>query len=155
MRAKYEWYRRMEGAEAVVGDRLADGDVIQGARRRRRGRRYHDVGGEPVDDAAELGDELRSVEIGEGAVDVIEAADLLHAQVAARASQLLLADRPEGRPGGRRGVADLAGLAPGGRHDHRLGAGFDGGGDRAAGAEDLVVRVGEHPAIRPAGTAEG
>jgi hypothetical protein len=70
--------------------------------------------------------------------------DVLHPEAPARLVQLPRPHLPQGPPGGDGRVTDLPGLAPGGRDDHRLPALGHVPGQGAAGAEDLVIGVGEH-----------
>src|SRR5439155_15133256 len=86
-----------------------------------------------------------AIHVLEGAVHVVEAPRLLHAQPFAGPEELPLAHLADGAPGGGPGVVDLARLAPSGR-DHE---GFRTGRrvlcEGAPGTERLVVGVGEEP----------
>ena len=80
----------------------------------------------------------------QGPVAVIQHRDVGDPEMRAGLPQLALPHPPERAPHGRRGVPDLTGLAA--RRAHHADGGALGRplGHRPAGAEDLVVRVGEH-----------
>jgi len=81
--------------------------------------------------------------VGEGAVDMVQAAHLRDAEAIAGQAQLGLPDSGDGAPVTGGSVADLARLAAGSRYQHDLGTLFGVAGERAPGAERLVVRMGE------------
>ena len=106
---------------------------------------------EREDNRPELADDLgylvhqgREPGVGQGAVDVVQAAHRRDAEALAGQAQLGLPDSRDRPPGTGGSVADLARLAPGRRYHHDLGTLFGVAGERAPGAERLVVRMGEH-----------
>jgi hypothetical protein len=105
----------------------------------------HHLGPELPDELHDLAHQASEVGFGEGAVDVIPAPHVRHAQPLARQAQLGLADRGDRAPGRHAGVPDLARLPPGGGDHHDLGAVLGVAGERPARAERLVVRMGEYP----------
>ena len=98
---------------------------------------------ELADDFGHLAHQGREVGVGQGAVDVVQAAHLRDAEALAGQAQLGLADGGDGPPVAGRGVADLARLATGRRYHHDLGTLSGVAGERAPGAECLVVGVSE------------
>ena len=98
---------------------------------------------ELADDLGHLIHQGREPGIGEGAVDMLQAARPRDTQTLAGQAQLGLPDSADRVPGTGGGVADLARLAPGRRHHHDLGTLLGVAGERAPGAERLIVRMGE------------
>ena len=102
-----------------------------------------DVRPELADDLGYLIHQGREPGVGQGAVNVVQAAHLRDAEALAGQPQLGLPDGGDGTPVTGGSVTDLARLAPGRRYHHDLGTLFGVAGERAPGAERLVVRMGE------------
>ena len=102
-----------------------------------------DVRPELADDLGHLVHQGGEPGVGEGAVEVVQAAHLRDAEALAGQAQLGLADGGDGTPVADGGVADLARLAAGRRYHHGLGALSGVAGERAPGAECLVVGMSE------------
>ena len=84
-----------------------------------------------------------AVDLGEFAVWIVETSGLGQPQLVSGRIQLLRPDGCQGGPGRRAGVPDLAGAALGERDDADLGAGTRVLREGAAGAEGLVIGMGE------------
>ena len=123
--------------------RRADGDVVGMAVAAVGTERDDDVGPEFADDLRHLVHQGGEPGVGEGAVDVVQAAHRRDAEALAGQAQLGLPDSGDGPPVTGGSVADLARLAAGRRHHHDLGTLPGVAGERAPGAERLVVRMGE------------
>ena len=121
----------------------ADGDVVGMAVAAVGTERDDNVGPEFADDLRHVLDQGGEPGVGEGAVDVVQAAYPRDAQTLAGQAQLGLPDSGDGPPVTGGSVADLARLAAGRRHHHDLGTLSGVAGERAPGAERLVVRMGE------------
>ena len=122
----------------------ADGDVVRMAVAAVRTERDDDVGPEFADDLRHLLHQGAEPGVGQGAVNVVQAAHPRDAQTLAGQPQLGLPDSGDGPPVTGPSVADLARLAPGRRHHHDLGTLPGVPRERPPGAERLIVRMGEH-----------
>ena len=135
--------RKTAAAIAVAGSLLAGIAAATPALAQSRPERDDDIRPELADDPGHLVHQGREPGVSQGAVDVVQAADLADAEAPAGQPQLGLPDSGDGTPVTGGSVTDLARLAPGRRHHHDLGTLFRVAGERAPGAERLIIRMGE------------
>jgi hypothetical protein len=132
-------------SETGRGDRCSDGHVVGMTGEAVGAERDHHVGIELADQPDGEVEQDPGVDAGEIAVRMVEASRPGEPELLARRLEFPLPHCSQGGPGRGAGVPDLAGSALGQRDDADLGAGARVLGQRAAGTDRLVVRMGEDP----------